>query len=124
MKKSGGSGYTTREAAFLRLQGRRRLQMHFLLGLAGFCMLAGIYIPPQNHLTTWSLFWLLSIIFICWAMLLALVDYVSIRLFFGVTSQKADIERMRLEFELRRALEEKKANQKEEENKEETDDTP
>lgn len=85
-----GKKNITREQRFQLRQGRRRLQMHGLLGLAGLCMLVGIYIPHLYYPLYWFLAWLLTIIFTLWTMMLALIDSLSIKLFFHSEQSKTD----------------------------------
>ncbi|MDO5554044.1 MAG: hypothetical protein Q4G68_09790 [Planctomycetia bacterium] len=101
-----------RARLFLRRQCLRRLQMHVLLGLAGIGMLVGIYVPPQIHPLLWTSAWCSVIFLLSWAMLLALVDYISIRLHFSGPLQQQNAEKLNLEYQLkciREALAKEKA---------------
>lgn len=70
-------------------------------------MLVGIYMPAREHLQAWTIVWLAIIVLLCWAMLLALVDYVSIRLYFNRSEMENRIEKIRLDYEIRKFDEER-----------------
>lgn len=102
-----------RDLLFIRRQTWRRIQMHFMLGLAGLGMLAGLYIPPLVHPLIWASSWCLVILFLFWAMILALADYLSIRLHFGRSLQQQASDKVSLEYQMkmiREALERQKNN--------------
>lgn len=91
-----------RDKTYLQRQSFRRLQIHILLGVTGILMLCGIYIPVREYVQAWTIIWLAIIILLCWAMLLALVDYISIRLHFGRSEMENRIEKIRLDYEIRK----------------------
>lgn len=96
-----------RDKVYLQRQTFRRLQIHILLGLAGILMLFGIYLPALEYPQVWAIVWFAIIILLCWAMLLAMVDYVSIRLHFGRSEIENRIEKLRIDYEIRKYDQEK-----------------
>ncbi len=66
--------------AFLIRQARRRMQTGLLLVLTGAAIIAGLLIVPQIHPNLLVCAWLLSMVFLVWAILLMIVDIIEIRL--------------------------------------------
>lgn len=80
---SAPMGEESREELFMIRQFRRRRQIGFLIALSGFFIFFGILIPVQKDFLYLHIFvWFLAFGSLFWTMLIALIDIVSIRLFF------------------------------------------
>lgn len=93
-----------RDQQFVVQQASRRLQLHLLLGLAGVSMLIGIWLPPKSFPYCWTGAWFIAILALCWAVLLACVDFISIKLFYMGEERQDRIEQIQKEYELRSIL--------------------
>ncbi|MDO5581617.1 MAG: hypothetical protein Q4G69_10825 [Planctomycetia bacterium] len=93
-----------RDQQFLIRQGSRRLQLHILLGLAGISMLFGIWLPAKAFPACWAAAWFIAILTLCWAVLLACVDFISIKLFYLGEERQDRIDQIQKDYELRAIL--------------------
>ncbi len=98
----------SKEAVFLRRQFRRRIQIAVLSGLGGICMIAGMLFSPKAYPSYFVFSWVLAAGFLIWTILLALVDFSSIRLYYRqIRNRNIDEEnrlRLKLEQELKKKM--------------------
>lgn len=94
------------ERIFLRRQYRRRLQISVLIGISGLCMFLGLHVSHITQPMRFLLAWGLAIIFLSWTILLALVDVMSIRLYFKRVRNKNLVEELKIRYELEKKIKE------------------
>ena len=95
-------GLSKREAAFLKRQTRRRLQIAILAGVSGAFMLVGLLVPiksaPKFVLTCWAG----VLLFGAWTCLLAVVDAISTWASFTDERERHDAEKKAIEYHMNR----------------------
>ncbi len=84
--------------AFLIRQTRRRMQTGILFALAGAAMFAGLQIPPQDYPNICICVWLLSILFLLWAIFLTTIDIFAIRFRYNEEKSIQDAAKKGLEY--------------------------
>jgi ABC-type xylose transport system permease subunit len=91
------------ERNYRRRQFRRRIQTSSLLGLLALAIIAGHWAscPPWRP-WAFAFYWGLVVTVVAWVALLALVDLVSTRLYFGRVQERYRLEELRLKAELDR----------------------
>jgi hypothetical protein len=103
----GDESADDRERRFRRSQFRRRLQISGLLGMLGMGIVGGHFLrsPP---LAAWKIavYWGLMLVLALWLILLAMIDAMVTRFYFGSAQQKNFSEQSRLRVQLRRIQEE------------------
>jgi hypothetical protein len=88
-----------KERDYRRRQYRRRMQSSAMLGLAGVGILLAQVLPRP-----WNFFALCGVLLlVCWLILLAVVDMLATKFYFGRVRQRYLLEEVKLEAELRRA---------------------
>jgi hypothetical protein len=92
-------GQTERERRFLKRQAWRRLQTAALSGIAGLCMLGGLFVPFWYR-KTFTLLWVGVFGFGLWGVALALVDSISTWIYFGEERQIHEAERLALRYKM------------------------
>ena len=94
-----------RDRLFQYRQARRRQQIGLLTGIAGLAVFVGIGTLPHKEWITWSLLaWLLVLGCLCWTVLIALIDIMSIRLYYSRESRLDAEEAGRLQQEFQERL--------------------
>ena len=100
----------TREERFQYRQARRRQQIGVLTGIAGTAIFAILLMPPRPVLFVIAV--LIVVGCLCWTMLIALIDIMSIRLYYGREQRLNAEETNRLQRELQKHLQEGKGQDK------------
>ena len=108
-----------RTKVFFLHQNRRRIQINAMLGIVGVLMLIGMYIPIEDFPGYSAAVWFLVILFIFWIMLLAFIDYCSIRLHYSNMDRRYGAEQIQLRYELEKYRERARNKKKEEASDEE-----
>ena len=93
-------GETERDRRFFKRQAWRRLQIAALSGIAGACMLAGLFVPYGIYPRLFALFWIAVALFGVWVVALALVDCVSTWLHFAEERQINEAKRLALRYKI------------------------
>jgi len=104
-------GLSDRDRNHLRRRHRRRFQTSTMLGLVGVAILLGRLFPPEDGHLIPLLYWLGVALLVCWVALLALADMLSTRLHYSSRQHQDDLERLKLQAQLRRATREEQARQ-------------
>ena len=105
--EGSGKAADPKERVYRRRQFRRRVQTSALLGLLAVALVAGHWVssPPWRP-WAFAVYWGLVLLVVAWVALLALVDLVSTRLYFGRIQQHYRLEQTRLKAELERMKDE------------------
>ncbi|MGL6195717.1 MAG: hypothetical protein ACRC2T_12950 [Thermoguttaceae bacterium] len=101
------------EEIFLRRQYRRRIQISILIGLCGICMFAGMGFSPAKSPNYFVFSWALAILFIFWTMILACLDFFSIKMHYKRISNKNIAEEMKLKYQLEQEMKKREDEKKE-----------
>lgn len=94
----------SREVNFTKRQLRRRIQMALLIGASGVCMFFGLHLSHVNSPGWFVLSWGLAMLFLFWTMLLAVVDMMSIRMYFKREQSKNLAEELKIRRELEKEI--------------------
>lgn len=98
-----------RERRHLERQIRRRIQIGFLVGLSGFGIFLGTFMPSTGSWFSWFLLtWFLTFLFLFWTMLLGVIDAVSIQMYFGSLNRDVASEAAKLRYEMMKKIKEEK----------------
>jgi hypothetical protein len=100
-----------RERDHLRRRHSRRMQTSTMLGFIGVAILAGRLFPPDDPSIITILYWFGVALLVVWMALLAMVDMIATRLYYGSMRRKADFERTKLEAQLQRIQKSQKEEQ-------------
>lgn len=103
-----------RDRLFYERQYRRRMQIGFLIILSGLGIFIGFHLPITDN---WKYFflctWFLTFLFICWTVLLAILDIISIKMYFARIQRSVNSEAAKLRYEMyHKAKSEKQENPK------------
>ena len=93
-------GETERDRRFFKRQAWRRVQIAALSGIAGVCMLAGLFVPYGSYPRLFTLFWVGVGLFGVWVVALALVDCVATWLHFAEERQITEAKRLALRYKI------------------------
>jgi hypothetical protein len=91
------------DAGYRWRQFRRRMQMSAMLGMVAIAVPVGFVLSPYLR-SGWFdfVYWIATMLVVCWIILLAAVDIWATKYHFGRLHQKCLIERAKLEAEARR----------------------
>ena len=95
-------GESQRNLKFLRRQAKRRVQLACLAGIFGALMLVGLFLPYERYPQLWGIVWILALLFLGWAGCLALVDFVSLKLHFGIELDRQRAEKLALDYKMKK----------------------
>jgi hypothetical protein len=98
----------------LRCRYRRRMQVSTMLGCIGIAFLGGELFPPEEGLVP-AIYWICVALLVLWMALLAVADMVATRMYYSRLQEHVDLERTKLEVQIRRFQQEEAKN---------TDDSP
>lgn len=70
-------------------------------------MIFGIYIPARQYAAFFVLAWILTVGFLCWTILIAVIDAISINVHHGASRRKDAAEQAKLRYQLEQKVREK-----------------
>lgn len=95
-----------RAQKFHHRQALRRVQLSTLVGIFAVLMLLGLYIPAHEYPRAWGLVWIAALGFLLWGGAIALVDVVSIRLFYSGEIDQQYADKLVLDYKMKKFQEE------------------
>ena len=101
--QQSGQDLEVNELDYRRRQYRRRMQTSGMLGVLAIALLAGCWVksPPLSPLM-FTIYWGGVILIVIWLGMLAVVDIISTKFYFGRVKRDYMIENARLEAQARR----------------------
>jgi hypothetical protein len=90
-----------RDRRFLVRQAKRRVQLSIAATVFGVFLLVGLFLSYERHPQAWGIVWLLALLFLGWAGCLAIVDFIAIRIHFGIEIQRQRAEKLVLDYRMR-----------------------
>jgi hypothetical protein len=97
-----------RSRTFFSRQFRRRIQIAAMIGLSGVFLVVTALIPPQQFPKLFVFFGSVSILLLLWSILIAVIDVISINIFFGRSRHWGEAQRTKLKYEIEKHLREMK----------------
>ena len=97
-----------RSRTFFSRQFRRRIQIAAMIGLSGIFLVAIALIPYQRAPKLFIVFGSLSVLLLLWSILIAVVDIISINMFFSRSRNWDEAQRAKLRYELEKQFREMK----------------
>lgn len=93
---------TDREYDYRRRQYRRRVQTSALLGVVGVCLVISMFIKPESR-SVFVYYWFGTMVLVMWILALGVGDFLATRAHASHMRRDFQIERAKLEAQLRRA---------------------
>jgi len=97
-----------RSRTFFSRQFRRRIQIAAMIGLSGIFLVIVALISPQRSPKLFIVFGSLSVLLLLWSILIAVLDVISINMFFSRSRNWDEAQRAKLRYELEKQFREMK----------------
>lgn len=110
-----------RSRTFFSRQFRRRIQIAAMIGLSGVFLVGAALIPPQRFPKLFIVFGSIAVLLLLWSILVAVVDVISINMFFGRSRHWDEAQRAKLRYEIEKRIREMKGQNEENDKKENHD---
>lgn len=101
-----------RSRTFFSRQFRRRIQIAIMIGLSGVFLVGAALIPPQRFPKLFIFFGAVAVLLLLWSILIAVIDVISINMFFGRSRHWDEAQRAKLKYEIEKRLREMRDSQK------------
>jgi len=99
-------GLPQRSRTFFRRQFRRRIQIAAMIGMSGVMLVAAVLTPPETSPKLFLVFASLSVFLLLWSILIAMLDVVSISMFYRRSRHWDEAQRAKIRYELKQKLRE------------------
>lgn len=93
---------SARAQKFLKRQALRRIQLAVLIFLFGVLMAAGLFLSNEAHPQAWGIVWTAALFILLWSGCLALVDVLSIKMFYSADLDKQRAEKLALDYKMKK----------------------
>lgn len=88
--------------SFLFRQTMRRINLSLLFALASVCIAVGCLISWRDHPRVFLISWAAATVLLLWGMILALFDFIAVRLHYSIEERQNEAERIGLEYALKK----------------------